>query len=194
MRPDTDALDLTVNPCEDCAPTTRWERRDLSPTREVWLGTCDTCGSMRAFVPGEPDLEVEDPLSFFLLGNTTPTPTPERPAWQRFYTLTTGAPYFLRWDFQPAPCGSCQATTTVATDIRSPAWRRSLSLCLNCGTATVETSHHMPDATPTHLTGKQWAPPDPAVKTLRETVIQTYRRWVAYQAWKRRKAGDDPDP
>ena len=114
----------------------------------------------------------------------------ERPAWQRFYTLTTGAPFFLRWSFQTTSCESCHARAAVETRILSPAWRRSLSLCLNCGRTTVETASHATDATPTRLTGTRWTPPDPGVKTLRETVIETYRRWAAFQEWKQRKTDE----
>lgn len=196
MTPDTnptDALDTAVEPCADCTSTMRWERRDLTPTSEAWLGTCEICGSMQVLALGVPDIQIEDPLAFYLTGDASFRASAERPAWQRFYTLTTGAPFFLRWNFEITPCESCQASATVGTRIASPAWRRSLSLCLNCGQTTVETASHMPDATRTRLTGKQWAPPDPGVKTLRETVIETYRRWAAFQEWRRRKAGDDPE-
>ena len=156
MTPNTDptnALDLAAAPCADCAATTRWERRDLTPTSEAWLGICEECGTMMAFVPGEPDLELDNPLAFFLTGDASYVAPAERPAWQRFYTLTTGAPFFLRWSFQTTPCESCHTRATVETRILSPAWRRSLSLCLNCGRTTVETASHATDATPTRLTG-----------------------------------------
>jgi hypothetical protein len=68
------------------------------------------------------DIEVEDPLSFFLLGVPKFEATPSRPAWQRFYTLTTGAPFHLKWSFETAPCETCQTTATVRTRIASPAW------------------------------------------------------------------------
>jgi hypothetical protein len=187
----TDAHDIAVKPCEDCTSTTRWERRDLTPSSEAWLGTCEICGSMQVLALGAPEEEIEDPLAFFLLGTTTPRPTLERPAWQRFYTLTTGAPYFLRWNFETTSCESCQATATVGTHISSPAWNRSLSLCLNCGHTTIETTNHLIDATPIRLTGKQWTPPDPGVKTLRATIIETYRRWAAHQERRRRRTGED---
>ena len=54
----------------------------------------------------------------------------------------------------------------------------------------METASHATDATPTRLTGTQWTPPDPGVKTLRETVIETYRRWAAFQEWKQRKTDE----
>jgi hypothetical protein len=195
VRPDTnpaDALDLAVEPCEDCTATIRWERRDLTPTSEAWLGTCEECGSMTAFVLGEPDREIKDPLSFFLLGTESTLPAPQRPAWQRFFALTTGAPYFLRWSFESMRCNSCKSSAKVGTHILSPAWRRALTLCLNCGHATVETTFHVPGSEVIRLEGRQWAPPDPAVKTLRETVLETYRRWVEFQEWRRRSAGEEP--
>ena len=197
MTPDnnlTESLDLASAPCEDCAPTTRWERRDLTPTSEAWLGTCDVCSSMQVLALGVPDEEIEDPLAFFLLGVPRFEPAPSRPAWQRFYALTSGAPYFLRWSFETTTCESCRASATVGARIFSPNWRRSLSLCLNCGHTIVETTLNVINAATTCLTGKQWAPPDPAVKTLRETVIETYRRWVAYQEWGPRLTDEDSRP
>lgn len=193
MRPDTDSLDLAVTPCDDCAPTTRWERRDLTATSEAWLGTCEICGSMQVLALGIPDTEIKDPLAFYLTGDPGFRAAGPRPAWQRFYALTTGAPYFLKWDFETAPCHLCQANATVGTRIVSPRWRRALSLCLNCGHATVDTIINMPNATATRLDGMQWTPADPAVKTLRKTVIETYRRWVEHQERRRRSTGDDSE-
>lgn len=194
MTPDTnstEALDIAVEPCADCSATTRWERRDLSPTREVWLGTCEECGSMQVVALGVPDPEIADPLGFYLTGDAGFKAPAARPAWQRFYALTTAAPFFLTWSFTASSCESCQARTTVGTEIASPRWRRSLSLCLNCGYATVETTLNTNNARPTRLTGRQWAPADPAVKTLRKTIIDTYRQRVAYHEWKRRTADED---
>ena len=193
MTPHTnpaEALDIAVEPCAECAPTTRWERRDLTPTSEAWLGTCEICGSMHVLALGVPEAEIEDPLSFYLTGDTSFKAPAARPAWQRFYALTTAAPFFLKWSFTARSCESCQARTTVGTRIASPAWRRALSLCLNCGSTTVETTLNMNDARPTRLIGRQWAPPDPAVKTLRGTIVEPYRRWVAYHEWRRRKADE----
>ena len=54
MKPNTDpadALDLATEPCEDCIPTTRWERRELTPITEAWLGLCGVCGSMLVVAP-----------------------------------------------------------------------------------------------------------------------------------------------
>jgi hypothetical protein len=50
----------------------------------------------------------------------------------------------------------------------------------------------MPNVAPTRLTGTRWAPADPGVKTLRETVFETYRRWADFQDWKRRSTGEGP--
>ena len=77
----TDALDLAAEPCDDCARTTRWERRDLSPTGEAWLGTCETCGSRQVQALDAPEMEIEDPLAFFLLGVPESEPAPSRPPW-----------------------------------------------------------------------------------------------------------------
>jgi hypothetical protein len=194
LTPDTnptEALDIAVEPCAECAATTRWERRDLTPTSEAWLGTCEICGSMQVLALGVPDLEIEDPLGFYLMGDASFKAPAARPAWQRFYALTAAAPFFLKWSFTAASCESCQARTTVETRIATPRWRRSLSLCLNCGATTVETTLNMNGARPTRLIGGQWAPPDPAVKTLRETIIDTHRQWVAYHEWRRRTTDED---
>ena len=102
MTPDTnstEALDIAVEPCADCSATTRWERRDLSPTSEVWLGTCEECGSMQVVALGVPDPEIADPLGFYLTGDAGFKAPAARPAWQRFYALTTAAPFFLTWSF-----------------------------------------------------------------------------------------------
>ncbi len=191
MQPDNDtaeltnALDRATTRCEDCAPTTRWERRDVSSSAEAWLGTCDVCGSMRVLALGATDVEIEDPLAFFMIG-VPRFEAPERPAWQRFYALTLDAPYHLRWTFDADPCEACAARTRVGTTFRFPRGRRSLTLCLSCGFTQVETTFSATGA-PIRLTGSRWSPPDPAVKALRESVFDGYRRWNdSCREWRQR--------
>lgn len=187
----TDALDLATEPCDDCAPTTRWERRDLSPTGEAWLGTCETCGSMQVQALDAPEMEIEDPLAFFLLGVPKSEPAPTRPPWQRFYARTLDAPFHLRWRFVVDPCEECEATSSVsATDVTASG-THSLTLCLNCGVACVETTRNAMAAAPIRLTGNQWSPPDLAVKKLRDSIFEPYRKWAATQDWNRRTTEDD---
>ena len=191
MKPTTApaaALDLATKPCDDCASTMRWERRDLTPTNEAWLGLCGVCGSMLVVVPGATDTVIADPLAYFLLGPER-EPAADRPAWQRFYAHTLAPPFSVPWRFQTIACKPCQARSTVATTATTPRWKRTLTLCLNCGFATAATTRNIMDSTSTLLTGGTWAPADPAVKTLRDSIFRTYRDWVAYQEWRRQCLG-----
>lgn len=127
MTPDheTDALDCTSLRCEDCSPNVRWERRDVSVTAEAWLGICDVCGSMKVLALGvAPDVTIEDPLAFFLLGGPRYEPKAGRPAWQRFYETTLDAPFNLKWRFEVDPCDACEARSSVGRTIFTPRGRR----------------------------------------------------------------------
>jgi hypothetical protein len=166
---------------KNCAATTRWERRDLSPVAEAWLGTCTVCGRMTAFVPGQPDLKITDPLTLFLTGALGHAPSPARPAWQRFYMLTNESPIAFPWRFTADACDACGATVEVEGEVHSPRSLRTLWLCLNCGKVAVQTISWSTGSPPVHLHGGQWAPPDPAVKTLRKTILDAHRRWVDIQ-------------
>ena len=108
---------------------------------------------------------IADPLAFFLLGPER-VPAAESPAWQRFYAHTLAPPFSVPWRFQTTACEPCQARSTVAMTTTTPRWKRTLTLCLNCGFVTAATTHNIMEATSTVLTGGTWAPPDPAVKTL----------------------------
>ena len=56
--------------CPVCGDRPRWESV-LEGEEERWLSVC-RCGRLRAFLPGQPALEPEDPLRAFLLGPGRP--------------------------------------------------------------------------------------------------------------------------
>lgn len=147
---------------------------------------------MTALVPDEPDLQIEDPLTFFLLGTTTAAPRPERPAWQRFYMTTLAAPYGIKWRFALDHCEACAASACVETRRFSSVGERLLGLCLSCGLVAVHTTPRDVESDATKLTGSCWAPADPAVKVLRGSIFAAYRQWAnSHNDWLRRIADEE---
>lgn len=188
----TDALDRASTPCEDCATSTRWERRELAAGSEAFLGTCSACGSMQVLAVGGLQGEIEDPLAYFLLGTPTFQAPSARPAWQRFYTNTLKAPYNIAWCFALDPCDACGTSTCVEVTRFTSAGERLLELCLNCGRVSVVTTLMQVPGEPTRLVGGCWAPADPAVRALRDSIFAAYREWAdSYAAWRRRMAEEE---
>ena len=173
MTNDTDSLlQQVIYQTGDCSHVLRWESCD-GPHGEVWLGTCEICGQMQALLTTDAHRVIDDPLAFFLRrGDDSPLPAP-LPIWPRFYDISGAGPCPVSWRFLAETCDGCAQSTVAGQGRQGWLWQRAFSLCLTCGHVTIESGS--PDA-PTRLVGDDWAPPCPAVRTL--------RREVALASWR----------
>ncbi len=170
---ETDARGPVAAACPVCGGRTpRWESV-LEGDEERWLSIC-RCGRMRAFLPGQPELEPVDPLRAFLLGPGRPV-FPAAPPWVRLFLASVEGPDPVRWRFCHGPCLACGASAGFGMQACPRPGTLALSaLCLACGNATVEYSKPALGLVEAPLAGRDWAPPCPAVQRLRDCVYRGY--------------------
>jgi hypothetical protein len=164
---ETGLIDPQNAGCDACGSALSWECMD-GEEAERWLGVCPNCGRMRAFLPDEPDRQIDDPLTAFL---GQPDLTPSRPPWIRAFRASGGWPWLARWSHHRPPCDRCSAPTVLTLEHPPSAFTGvCATLCLTCG--EVRSDYVKDGVSPVGwLMGHHWTPPCPAVIRLRRAIF-----------------------
>jgi hypothetical protein len=161
-----------VSSCPACGRSSQWESL-LDGEEERWLAVC-RCGRMRAFLPEQPDLDLEDPLRAYLAGPGVPAAEPS-PPWARLFLRSLEAPNPVRWRYCPGPCAGCRSSATFGMRACPRAGVLALNtLCLSCGRAAATYFSQARGMRPSPAAGSAWAPPCPAVQRLRDCVFRPH--------------------
>jgi hypothetical protein len=152
--------------CASCGGELQWETL-LDGSEERWLAVC-RCGRMRAYLPGRPKFDPEDPLRVFLLGPGRPV-FPASPPWVRVFLASVEGPDPVRWRFCHAPCRGCGASASFGFQACPRADVFAVcTFCLACGYATASYAQPARGLVEAPVGGRAWAPPCPAVQRLRD--------------------------
>lgn len=158
--------------CPSCGGRPRWESL-VDVREERWLAVC-RCGRMRAYLPGEPDLDPEDPLRAFLLGPGRPLPPPS-PPWVRLFLGSVAGANPARWRYCHGACPRCGASASFGLQAcPRPGVLAACALCLGCGHVIARYSRLDHGLAEAPATGSEWAPPCPAVQRLRDCLLRPY--------------------
>jgi hypothetical protein len=158
--------------CPQCGELPEWESLSDGYT-ERWLAVC-RCGRMQAFLPDQPAVELDDPLSAFLVGPGRQV-LPPTPPWIRLFMRSLQSPWNAAWRYSPEPCAACAERVCFVLQVcPRPYWLARCSLCLACGRVTSEYSQPWQNLHELGMSGSVWAPPSPAVLRLRACVFRPY--------------------
>ena len=161
--------------CPTCGGHPRWESL-VDADEERWLAVC-RCGRMQGFLPDQPEMQPEDPLSAFLSGVGRTTVAPASPPWIRLFLRSLEESNAIRWRYCPTACAGCGAAATF--EMRAcprPFVLAICTLCLACGHVTAAYLRPSRGMQESPATGGVWAPPCPAVQRLRDCVFRPYAR------------------
>ncbi len=170
-----------VGACPVCGGRPLWESL-VDGEEERWFAVC-RCGRLRAFLPGQPALDPEDPLRAFLLGPGRPL-FPPSPPWVRLFLASVETANPVRWRYCHGPCLACGARAGFGMQAcPRPGTLALCALCLACGNATVEYSKPARGLVEAPLAGRGWAPPCPAVQRLRDCLHRPYMQ-LRVDSWR----------
>src|SRR5438876_408539 len=127
---DSDELggDPLAGQCPRCGQRPRWESV-ADAEGERWLSVC-RCGRLQAFLPEQPSLEPNDPLTVFLQGVGRAV-RPATPAWIRLFLQSLGEPFHTAWHYRPGLCPACvNGVCFFFHACPRPYWLAGCSLCL----------------------------------------------------------------
>jgi hypothetical protein len=158
--------------CPSCGRHRTWESL-VDADGERWLAVC-RCGRLRAYLPGQPELDPDDPLRAFLLGPGRPI-FPASPPWVRVFLASVEGPNPVRWRFCHEPCRGCDASASFGFQAcpRDDVFALC-TLCFVCGNATACYSRPRRAVFEGPVVGRTWAPPCVAVQRLRDCLHRPY--------------------
>jgi hypothetical protein len=170
-----EADDTALAPeCGNCGSRTDWQFESLvdESGEERWLSIC-ACGQMAAFLPDQPDVQAQDPLTAYLLGRARPAVS-ESPPWIRLFLQTVQQRTPVRWRYFWEGCPRCKASIRLEMNASPrPNVVATCTLCLSCGYVTA--SHTRPGkVTQSTTRGSTWDPACPAVQRLRASALRPY--------------------